>query len=61
MAKNAKPTRAVALSDQQVIDALNSRPDTEKVTAENLWNECRAKEVGHRSCKCGKQGCGNAS
>lgn len=64
MAKaNSKP-RVASLTDKQVIDALNTRKDDDgkplaPVTADNLWSECRAMEVGHRSCKCGKSGCGN--
>lgn len=61
--KNMAKKAILELTDKQVIDALNTRKDEEgkllkPVTADNLWSECRAKEVGHRSCKCGQSGCG---
>ena len=57
--------KIVKLSDQQVVDALNTRKDKDgkpldAVKLENVWDECRAMEVGHRSCRCGNSGCGNS-
>lgn len=55
--------KPINLTDAQIVDALNTRKDGDgkpltPVTADNLWSECRALEVGHRSCKCGQSGCG---
>jgi hypothetical protein len=43
------------------LTVVDRAPAPGPVTAGQSQKKCRAFEIGHRSCKCGREGCGNGS
>lgn len=56
--KPVKPTNAKLPGRAKAQDRAKLPADA-KPGADAKLKECRALEVGHRSCDCGREGCGN--